>query len=171
MHPGDQPQIRPMTRADVPPLASALGAAQGAYYESRLALQAADKGVVLVAVLDGGPVGAVFLSWDPPEEPEVRAELPDVALLYRIEIRADMRRRGIGTILIHAAHALLRAHGHQRVALGVDLTNKDAIRLYERLGYEEWDKRPIGSGAAAYTMMVFDLARQLADASTGPAGS
>lgn len=167
MHPGDQPQIRPMTRADVPTLVSALGAPQGAYYESRLTL----NGVVLVAVLDGEPVGAVFLSWDPPEEPEVRAELPDVALLYRIEIRADMRRRGIGTILIHAAHALLRAHGHQRVALGVDLTNKDAIRLYERLGYEEWDKRPIGSGAAAYTMMVFDLARQLADASTGPAGS
>jgi len=160
-----------MTGADVPTLVSALGAAQGAYYKSRLALQTDGKGVVLVAVLDGGPVGAVFLSWDPPEEPEVRAELPNVALLYRIEVRDTMRRRGVGTALIHEAHDLLRLRGYQRVALGVDLTNKDAIRLYERLGYEDWDKRPIGSGAAAYTMMVFDLARQLADASTGPTGS
>lgn len=151
----------------------ALGDEHGAYFADRMAQQRARRwrlrgrnGQVLVAAVGGHPVGAVFVHWGPADEDRVRAELPGVPLLYHFQVSPAHRRRGIGTRLLREAEALLRGRGHSRVALGVDESNKDARRLYERLGYEICltGLRDAAGGAEhlageAYDILVADLHR------------
>jgi hypothetical protein len=40
--------------------------------------------------------------------------------------------------MVEAAERMLRDDGHPRLAVGVDLDNDGAARLYRRLGYREW---------------------------------
>ena len=95
-------------------------------------------GVLLVAWLDGRPVGDGFLSWEPAEDPEVRRRLPGVPELGHLEVVGPLWGRGIGTALIRAAEATARRFGHDRLLLAVGVDNPDARRLYERLGYADW---------------------------------
>ncbi len=94
--------------------------------------------MLLVAWLDGRPVGDVFLECEPAEEPEVRRHLPGVPRLGHLEVLAPLQRRGIGTALIRAGKDTARRLGHGELALGVGLDNPDARRLYQRLGYADW---------------------------------
>lgn len=80
-----------------------------------------------------------FLAWDAHElagfllvSPE-RAGDPDLAWIQTLGVRPPWRRRGIGEGLLRTALRELHARGHQRVGLGVDGENEDAIRLYRRL--------------------------------------
>jgi GNAT superfamily N-acetyltransferase len=103
--------------------------------------------VLLVAWLDGWPVGDVFLDRGPAEEPEIRRWLPGVPRLNHLEVLGPVQRRGIGTALIRAGEATTRRLGHRRIALGVAVDNPDDRRLYERLGYTDWGH---GSIVGAY---------------------
>ena len=47
--------------------------------------------------------------------------------------------RGTGTALLHFADELARADGHDRIGLAVDPDDPGPRRLYERLGYRQWD--------------------------------
>jgi GNAT superfamily N-acetyltransferase len=94
--------------------------------------------VLLVAWLDGQPVGDVYLDRDPATDPAIRRHLPDVPILIHLEVLGPLQGRGIGTALIHAGEGTARHFGHQRLAMGVGLDNPGARRLYERLGYSDW---------------------------------
>jgi RimJ/RimL family protein N-acetyltransferase len=50
-----------------------------------------------------------------------------------------IRNRGHGTALVEAAEQRAGELGHPRVCLGVGVDNPDARRLFERLGYREWE--------------------------------
>ena len=71
-----QVEIRSGSVADLDALSAALG--QRDYFTDHLARQDDGRGVLLVAWLDGRPVGDGFLSWGPAEDPEVRRRLPGV---------------------------------------------------------------------------------------------
>jgi GNAT superfamily N-acetyltransferase len=130
-------EIRPGSEADLAALAAVLG--QRHWFTDRLARQQRGGGVVLVAWLDGRPVGDVFLGCEPAEEPEVRRHLPGVPRLIHLEVLGSFQRRGIGTALVRAGEGTARRLGHERIALGVGVDNRGARRLYERLGYADWD--------------------------------
>jgi ribosomal protein S18 acetylase RimI-like enzyme len=53
-------------------------------------------------------------------------------------VHKDWRRRGIGTDLVKQAERELRKHAHRKVALGVELDNKAAIRFYLGRHYDPW---------------------------------
>jgi GNAT superfamily N-acetyltransferase len=129
-------EVRPGSAADLAELVAALGELH--WFSDRLARQQRGGGVLLVAWLDGQPVGDVFLDGEPAEEPEVRRHLPGVPRLNHLEVLGPFMRRGIGTALIRAAEDTARQLGHERLALGVGLDNRGARRLYERLGYADW---------------------------------
>ena len=103
-------EIRPAADADLEPLVAALG--QRRFFSERLASQRGGGGVLLVAWLDGLPVGDVFLDREPAAEPEVRRRLPGVPRLVHLEVMAPFQRRGIGTALIHAGEDTARRLGH-----------------------------------------------------------
>ena len=129
-------EIRPGTAADLPALVAALG--ERHWFADRLARQERGGGMVLVAWLEGRPVGEVFLECEPATEPEVRRHLPGVPRLDHLEVPGPLWGRGIGTALIRAAEDTARQLGYDQIALGVGLDNSRARRLYERLGYADW---------------------------------
>jgi GNAT superfamily N-acetyltransferase len=129
-------EVRPASGADLGALVAALG--QRPFFADCLARQGSGRGVLLVAWVGGRPVGDVFLTWEPADEPEVRRWLPGVPRLVHLEVLGPLQRRGIGTTLIRAGEDAARRLGHQRLALGVEVCNHDARRLYERLGYADW---------------------------------
>jgi ribosomal protein S18 acetylase RimI-like enzyme len=101
----------------------------------RLRLMDDSRGRLLRAVRGNDTVGSVIVSWAPADEPEVRAALPGVPLMYLLRVDRPSRCQGIGTGLIRRAESYLRGRGFDRVLIGVDQSNTRAGRLYRSLGY------------------------------------
>jgi GNAT superfamily N-acetyltransferase len=140
--------IRPGSAADLAALVAALE--ERHWFSERLDRQQQGGGVVLVAWLDGRPVGDVYLDCEPAKEPEVRRHLPGVPVLDHLEVLGPLWGRGMGTALIRAAEDTARQLGYEWLALGVGLENFRARRLYERLGYADW-----GHGAVVGTWVEY----------------
>ncbi|MCK2221656.1 GNAT family N-acetyltransferase [Actinomadura sp. ATCC 31491] len=140
--------IREADHADLPAITEALR--QEAYFADRLARQAEGHGRLLVAWQDGRVVGNVYLWLAPAEEARLRELLPRVPLLTHLEVVPERRDQGIGTRLVRAAEDRLRALGHRRVALGVNLGNDRAHHLYRRLGYAEWAHGELATTETVY---------------------
>ena len=130
-------EIRSGSDADLVALVAAMG--QRDHFTDRLARQQAGQGVLLVAWLDGRPVGNGSLSWEPADHRELRRHLPGVPELGHLEVIGPLWGQGIGTALIRAAEATARQFGHDRLILAVGVDNPNARRLYEQLGYVDWD--------------------------------
>lgn len=64
---------------------------------------------------------------------------PDCVELIHLQVREHHRSRGVGTAIITVAEMHARDAGKNQIALGVDLANHGAARLYRRLHY-----RPTG---------------------------
>jgi GNAT superfamily N-acetyltransferase len=128
--------IRQAVDGDLPAVVRSLG--QEDYFADRLVRQASGHGQLLLAWDDGTAVGDVYVWLAAAEEPELRARLPDVPLLTHLEVVPGRRNQGIGTELLQVAERELWERGYKHVALGVNLDNHAAQRLYLRLGYTEW---------------------------------
>lgn len=87
-----------------------------------------DKRALLVAEDDAGICGTVQLVFDLPENQPHRADLAKM-LVHR---RA--RCQGVGTALMRSAEATARQSGKTLLVLDA-VTDGDAARLYERLGW------------------------------------
>src|SRR2546423_10342489 len=120
--------VRVASWADLAPLMAALG--QERYFADRLARQDSGRGMLLVALLDGRPVGDVYLWLEPAEEADVRRYLPGVPLLGHLEVLPELRGRGIGTEVMRVAEERLRRLGHQRGGLGVGMGKHPAAPPY-----------------------------------------
>ncbi len=75
-----------------------------------------------------------------------------VARLYSIATKAEARGKGVGSALLEAAEQASRRRRCKALRLEVRTGNDDAIRLYERLGYQRIGeyKRYYGDGADAW---------------------
>ncbi len=129
--------IRIAEPGDLDVLTASMG--QRAFFGDRLDRQGRGGGVLLVAVCAGVVVGDVYVSWEPPGEPQLVTHLPGVPSLVHLEVAPGFRRRGIGTCLVGRAEAEAMRRGARRLLLGVEGANRGARRLYERLGYVEWE--------------------------------
>lgn len=95
----------------------------------------------LVAVEDDQVVGfGVLVLAQPPAWPAMR-HIPQMVDLY---VKPERRSRGIGTCMIRTMEQLAAAAGSDAILLGVDPeSNARALALYQRLGYESIDKKPV----------------------------
>ena len=96
---------------------------------------AAGQRALLVAEDAGGLCGTVQLALDQPENQPHRADLAKM-LVHR---RA--RRQGLGAALMRAAEATARECGKSLLVLDA-VTDGDAARLYERLGWQRVGEIP-----------------------------
>ncbi len=95
----------------------------------RVAREAALGGRIVLAAEDGqGLCGTVQLVVDLPENQPHRADLAKMLVARRA------RRRGVGEALMRAAEEAARACGKTLLVLDA-VTDGDAARLYERLGW------------------------------------
>lgn len=90
-----------------------------------------DGQLLMVAEADRQVVGWTWLAL---REPQTRT--PEVAWLYDIRVHDDHRRRGYGAAILAAVELLARAAGADRLGLNVFGGNREAIALYERVGYQ-----------------------------------
>ena len=106
-------------------------------YEAELRNLAKQKKPVVLAVEAGGRyVGRVTLRHDWGDEtPIIEKDFPGLPQINALEIDEDYRRRGLATMLIAAAENEARCQGFSMIGLGVEISNKPAKRLYEKLGY------------------------------------
>jgi GNAT superfamily N-acetyltransferase len=127
-------EIHPADPADLPSLVDSLG--QEHYFIDRLKRHQDGHGVLLIAWCVDVPVGDVYLWRAAKAEEELNRWFPDAPLLTHLEVRRDLRNRGIGSQLLRYAEEELARDGCGQVVLGVGRENKDARRLYERTGYQ-----------------------------------
>jgi ribosomal protein S18 acetylase RimI-like enzyme len=92
--------------------------------EALRVLLAHTKDALLVAELDGETVGAVIAAWD-----GWRGNI------YRLAVRAEHRRHGLGRLLIEAGETRLRAKGARRVTALVAKDDPAAVGIWEAAGY------------------------------------
>ena len=83
-----------------------------------------DPEALLVAESDGAVVGSLILGWD-----GWRAHL------YRMAVRADHRRQGVGRLLLDAADERARALGARRLDALVHDGNELGVAFWARLGF------------------------------------
>ena len=96
---------------------------------------ARNESVVLLAENDtGGAIG--FVQLYPTFSSILAAPMYVLSDLFVIP---DVRRRGVGTLLIKSAVETARAAGAVRVELATAITNISAQRLYESLGWRKDD--------------------------------
>jgi ribosomal protein S18 acetylase RimI-like enzyme len=91
------------------------------------------QNMIKVAVLNGRIIGYILLSFG----------MSPFETLYKcgnildIYIEKAHRRKGFGTILLHDGMDYLKSLGYQMVALNVLTENVQALRLYEREGFDK----------------------------------
>jgi len=67
------------------------------------------------------------------------AEVPGGAILRSLWVASEARGHGVGAALVQRVIAWARSEAHTRLFLHVRDDNHEAIRLYERLGFEVSD--------------------------------
>jgi ribosomal protein S18 acetylase RimI-like enzyme len=128
------------------------------YFRHRLARHG--DGRMLTALLADRPVGVVAVAWHAADEPEVRAHLDGVPIMFRLRVAAGFRRRGVGTALVRTGEGLLRGRDHKQVLVGVDHGNVPARSLYHKLGYQAHpDLGGLPGDNGRYDILVADLDR------------
>lgn len=131
------PSIRRAGYPDLAPLVTAFG--DRAFFSERLRRQKTGRGALFIAWQDDQAVGTVYLWQEPAEEEVIRWNLPGVPVLTHLEVRTEYRNHGVGTELVGAVEDYLRNRGYRQVGLAVRTDNTNAIRLYERIGYRQWN--------------------------------
>jgi ribosomal protein S18 acetylase RimI-like enzyme len=112
---------------------------EGAYTRFRKVFQQTYEDVVrgqrimLVALIGSQIVGQVFVQLSSTERRY--ADGYSRGYLYSLRVRPEWQARGIGTRLVKAAEASLRARGFTTAVIAAGKENPRARQLYERLGY------------------------------------
>jgi ribosomal protein S18 acetylase RimI-like enzyme len=140
----DDMRLRPATRSDVPRLTELVDSAYGHYVE-RLGgppgpmTEDYDDVVrnldVIVAERDGRIVGLLALRTD-----------ADGFAIHNVAVDPGHQGLGIGRALLERGEAEARAAGFDSVYLYTHELMTENLPLYERIGYVEYDRRPIGGG-------------------------
>lgn len=120
--------IREMRGEDIEPLAEALDW-PWRQIDRRWQELVAKWREMFVAEIDGRAVASVSIN--------ERPEQPGLLHLFALDVAPSLRNRGIGTQLIEYVEAESRRRGLDGVYLEVAVTNANARRLYERLGYKQ----------------------------------
>ncbi|MBI9051035.1 MAG: GNAT family N-acetyltransferase [Anaerolineaceae bacterium] len=82
---------------------------------------------IIVAQLQGELVGYVRM---------VKGRVPGAAWIRDVVVRPDVRRQGVGSVLIIAANEWASMHNVKRTIMEFQSKNHPAVKLATRLGYE-----------------------------------
>jgi ribosomal protein S18 acetylase RimI-like enzyme len=124
--------LRPATVDDIDPvLAFWLEAAEPTSTDSAEALARLlrhDPGALIVAEADGRIVGSVMAGWDGWR-----------GAIYRLAVRPEVRRRGLGHSLLRAAEDRLTGLGGRRLHAIVVEENANAVAFWDATDWEHQD--------------------------------
>ena len=84
-----------------------------------------DPSSVLVALVDNNIVGIIIIDFHGNE----------LSFLYRLAVKKEYRKRGIGTKLLEEAEKIVKERGGKEVAFFVDANNEELQEYYAKKGY------------------------------------
>jgi ribosomal protein S18 acetylase RimI-like enzyme len=137
-------RLRPATNGDVPRLTELVDSAYGHYVERLGGLpgpMTEDYGDVvrdldvIVAEREGQIVGLLVLRTD-----------DEGFAIHNLAVDPRHQGEGIGRALLERGEAEAAAAGFDSVYLYTHELMTENLALYERIGYVEYDRRPIGGG-------------------------
>jgi len=138
-------EIRDVTPGDVPRLERVLTGA----HAQQLANAVAGRRAFLAAWRGEEPVGTVVVRWTGVPV-DGHGPVPEIGSLEVVPAR---RGDGIGSLLVAAAEQRVRERGGTAAAIVVAQDNRDARRLYERLGYRDTGARRAADGGAGLLLV------------------
>jgi GNAT superfamily N-acetyltransferase len=104
-----------------------------------------EPGTFVLLAEDGGrAVGYALVTMHEPGD-DTHITLERFAELKTLSVLEGRRSAGIGTRLLEAVFAELRAAGVRELLIGVLAANRDAARLYEGHGFRPWHVEYLGT--------------------------
>lgn len=100
-----------------------------------------------LAEADGHIVGAIAIV----------GHTPDKAQLRWFILHPDFRGRGLGKTLLNEAVKFCREKGYRNVFLETTEDQKNAIRMYENVGFRKTGERPNEAWGVSHVEQVFEL--------------
>ncbi len=95
-----------------------------------------NQGFILVAEADGVPAGAAFAHLRTYSREQRTEERPTkMGFLSDLSVLPEWRGHGIGTQLLREVEIRFRRAGCDQLGLGVFVPNRDAQRLYRKVGF------------------------------------
>ncbi len=88
-----------------------------------------NKGLSIVATMDGAIVGSVLVTWDGRR-----------GWLHHMAVERACRRAGVASLLVAEAERRLRAMGATRVKAEVYSRNRASRALFRSMGYEQYER-------------------------------
>jgi ribosomal protein S18 acetylase RimI-like enzyme len=119
--------VRRGRQTDLPALVPLSGSADRAYW--RVKASDADEEGLLVVEYGEQLIAAVSVRWDGTCD-------PPFPWLYGLHVRHDVRRHGVGALLVKAAETLAGLRGLSAMSLDVDRDEDELVTYYRRLGYQ-----------------------------------
>ncbi len=110
-------------------------------HHRRYDIQKRGEGVYLIAWHHNIPVGHFLLRWSGPHDDHVTRyiHVAQSAFLEAGETKGEYRKKGVATAIIRQAERLAKEKGCTHIGLNVGTDNSTAKRLYEKLGYIDWE--------------------------------
>lgn len=96
--------------------------------------------VVFIAFDADRPIGTVQLVLKRADNDPSLANGVTIAHIHHLRVVKDLQKTGLGRNIMDHAENYARQHGFQRLTLGVDDLNTNAIGFYEHLGYKIFKK-------------------------------
>ncbi|CAN1534828.1 RimI Acetyltransferases [Rhabdaerophilaceae bacterium] len=103
--------------------------------EDEDAVQKHPGGALLVADIDGSPIGFLALSMNK-GSPFTRADMRGHGHVLDLIVSEDFRNQGIGQALLARAEELTKAAGYRNLLIGLVETNTNAQRAYTKFGFK-----------------------------------
>ena len=100
---------------------------RGESYDDSLAALTKLRPFIHVAKLEGNVVGYFTVERDGP--------VPGAAYMRNIVVRTDLRKKGVGTLLLNQAMTVARDMYRKTIALRVDPSNAAAVAFYRNSGF------------------------------------
>jgi ribosomal protein S18 acetylase RimI-like enzyme len=133
------------------------------FYEACWQAHQSGESTLLVADLNGFPIGQVLIVW---KGKDSHPHFPD---LQSLRVHPAFRSMGVGSKLLKAAEESVAARGFSQAGLSVGLENVHAQRLYSRLGYhptgvvydDHWSYIDASGREMPQVERVMDLVKQL----------
>ena len=156
-------EIRIATDCDLESLAEAHGPGiSSAQIKRRLEESSKGFRTMLVAVKEDRAVGSVSIGGG-------RFQRKGSLRLFSLDVGPAFRRKGVGTALVCAVEAIGTESGMDEGNLEVEIDNKDAIRLYRRLGYricgdavmDSWTRLEDDGSSDTIEVPVFVMVKRL----------
>lgn len=94
----------------------------------------------IIETPQGEIIGQTFVMLNSSEKQAADGE--SRAYIFAFRVKNDWRNRGVGTYLMHFVENDCHQRGYAYLTLNVAKTNLDALRLYERLGFQVIGSRP-----------------------------